>query len=108
MDGPTLEANSLEELRKVEPEAVRRLNEVPSAAELFLIDPVGALASVKVVVSRETAAEWGRLVGGTLPSVPKVTRDLTARSKGQMKMKVVIRGILPPCRGPPPGVQPRR
>jgi len=75
---------------------VRRLNESPRAAELFLLDPVGALASVGILLSQQAIAEWNSLVGGTLPEFPKQNRDLMLRSTVPIKTEVTIHGILPP------------
>jgi hypothetical protein len=96
-----LEVASLDQLRRIEPEAVRRLNDSPKSAELFLFDPVGALASVGIVVTTDLVREWGNLIGGALPTLPTQARDLIVRSTGtlnstNLNMKVVIRGILPP------------
>lgn len=71
------------------------MNESPRSAELFLTDPVGALASVGVLVSEEAASEWGRLIGGMLPSMPQQTRDLIMRSNAGIRLNVKIQGILP-------------
>jgi hypothetical protein len=96
---PTFRVNSLDELRKVECKAVSRLNESQNFAQMFLLDPVGALASVGVMLSEEVVVEWGKLVGGTLPSMPKETRELMSKSTGTMQMRVTIHGILPPVKG---------
>jgi hypothetical protein len=94
---PPISVASIGELAKVEREAVSRLNESPRSAELFLTDPVGALASVGILVSEEAAVEWGRLIGGTLPSLPQQTRDLLIGSNAGIQLNVKIQGILPPA-----------
>jgi hypothetical protein len=96
---PTIQVDSIAELRKVEHDAVARLSEAPRSAHLFLMDPVGALASVGIVLSREAVAEWGELVGESLPAIPQQTRDLLLRSTGGMQIEVRIQGILPPGPG---------
>ena len=103
MAPPTLQVNSIADLRRVEADAVARLGQAPRSAHLFLLDPVGALESVGIVLSPEGVAEWGRLLGQPLPTLPKQTRDLLLGSTGGMQMEVRIQGILPP--GPGMGSQ---
>lgn len=104
---PTVEVDSLEQLKGIEREAVRRLNDSPQAAELFLLDPVGSLALVGIVIAPEVIRQWGALIGGTLPTAPPKTRDLIARSAGAvystgtLKITLGIRGILPPSPSSP-------
>ena len=90
-----IQIDSIAELRKVEPDAVARLREAPRSAHLFLMDPVGALASVGMVLSHEAVVEWEKLLGGSLPTLPQLTRDLLLRSTGGMQIEVRIDGILP-------------
>ena len=99
---PDVQVNSIAELRDVESEAVSRLGEAPRSAHLFLMDPVGALASVGIILSQDAVVEWGKLLGEPLPTVPQKTRDLLLRSTGGMQTEVRIHGILPPG----PGVAP--
>lgn len=95
MPASPLHVESLDHLRKIELIAVSRLNEKPRVAQLFLVDPIGALAAVGVILSPNAIEEWRKLVG-RLPSLPKKTFTLVEKSSAPLNLKVTIRGLLPP------------
>jgi hypothetical protein len=103
-----VQVRSVSELRRIEAQAVARLNERPRSAQLFTLDPVGALATVGIVLSPEAVVEWSRLIGSPLPAMPSETRELVADSSGADQFTVRIEGILPPEAGvaPAAGRQP--
>jgi hypothetical protein len=102
MTNPDLHVATLDELRRVEPDAVARLNEQPSLALLFLTAPVEALGLAGVQLSPEAVEEWRALVG-TLPSLPAETAALRELAPPDPQLTVRIQGLLPP-----PGVPPEQ
>lgn len=91
-----IEVKNLGQLRAVQQEAAARLNESPSMARLFLLDPVRALEGVGVTLSARCVDEW-RQITGSLPSVPSEAFALLRDSKAEVNFTVKIHGILPPA-----------
>ncbi len=100
MTDPDLHVASLGELRRIEPDAVARLNGQPALAVLFLSAPVEALGLAGIELSPEAVEEWRTLVG-TLPSLPAGTAALRELAQPDPRLTVRIQGLLPP-----PGVPP--
>jgi hypothetical protein len=91
-----LHAESLDQLRKIQAEAARRLTENPSVARLFLSDPVRALEAVSVTLSPRAIEEWRGIVG-RLPAISSESFALLRDSNAQANLVIRIQGLLPPA-----------
>jgi hypothetical protein len=91
-----LHAENLDQLRTIQAEAARRLNESPVLAWLFLSDPVRALEAVGVTLSPRTVEEWRSIVG-KLPAITPESFSRLRESRSLNTLVVRIRGLLPPA-----------
>lgn len=93
-----LHVPSLAELRKVENEICRRLKANSLASQLFLLDPLRALADVGVVLAKEAIQEWDSAVPGVFKrdGGRAATYARIQAVGGLPSLRVTIHGLAPP------------
>ena len=96
---PLLTIHSLGQLQGAEAEIVRLLAETPVISQLFLLDPVRALADVGVSLSPEAVREW-EAVAPALRQRPGAADpgryDRVKAIGGAVGLKVAIHSLLAP------------
>jgi len=88
---------SLSDLRSAEAAIIARFSENQLAAQLFLVDPVRALAEIAVNVDQKAIVEWESMAPAPSEHRPTSRYDRMKALGVNGTLRVTISGVLPPA-----------